>query len=47
MDGGQALVRTLIEYGVDTAFSVPGESYLPILRAIQNSGNAIRRRSAS
>ncbi|MCA8927936.1 MAG: thiamine pyrophosphate-binding protein [Alphaproteobacteria bacterium] len=42
MDGGQALVRTLIEYGVDTAFSVPGESYLPILRAIQNSGNAIK-----
>ncbi len=42
MDGGQALVRTLIEHGVDTAFSVPGESYLPILRAIQNSGNAIK-----
>lgn len=42
MDGGQALVRTLIEHGVDTAFSVPGESYLPILRAIQNSANAIR-----
>ena len=42
MDGGQALVQTLIEHGVDTAFSVPGESYLPILRAIQNSGNAIK-----
>jgi acetolactate synthase I/II/III large subunit len=42
MDGGQAVVRTLIEYGVDTAFSVPGESYLPILRAMQNAGNAIR-----
>ena len=42
MDGGQAVVRTLIDYGVDTAFSVPGESYLPILRAIQNSGNAIK-----
>ncbi|HKK29365.1 MAG TPA: thiamine pyrophosphate-binding protein, partial [Alphaproteobacteria bacterium] len=42
MDGGQAVVQTLIEYGVDTAFSVPGESYLPILRAIQNAGNAIR-----
>ena len=42
MDGGQALVRTLIEHGVDTAFSVPGESYLPILRAIQNAGNAIK-----
>jgi len=42
MDGGQALVQTLIDYGVDTAFSVPGESYLPILRAIQKSGNAIK-----
>lgn len=42
MDGGQAVVRTLIDYGVDTAFSVPGESYLPILRAIQNAGNAIQ-----
>ena len=42
MDGGQAVVRTLIDYGVDTAFSVPGESYLPILRAIQNSRNAIK-----
>jgi acetolactate synthase-1/2/3 large subunit len=42
MDGGQAVVRTLIDYGVDTAFSVPGESYLPILRAIQNAGNAIK-----
>ena len=42
MDGGQALVQTLIDCGVDTAFSIPGESYLPILRAIQNSGNAIR-----
>src|SRR6056297_1357121 len=42
MDGGQAVVQTLIEYGVNTAFSVPGESYLPILRAIQNAGNAIR-----
>lgn len=42
MDGGQAVVQTLIDYGVDTAFSVPGESYLPILRAIQNAGNAIK-----
>jgi acetolactate synthase-1/2/3 large subunit len=42
MDGGQAVVRTLIDYGVDTAFSVPGESYLPILRAIQNAGNAMQ-----
>ena len=41
MDGGTALVQTLIEWGVDTAFSVPGESYLPILNAIQKSSNRI------
>ena len=41
MDGGSALVRTLVEWGVDTAFSVPGESYLPVLRAIQSASNRI------
>ncbi|MGI9422316.1 MAG: thiamine pyrophosphate-dependent enzyme [Hyphomicrobiaceae bacterium] len=41
MDGGTALVQTLIEWGVDTAFSVPGESYLPILNAIQKASNRI------
>ena len=41
MDGGSALVQTLMEWGVDTAFSVPGESYLPILHAIQNASNRI------
>ncbi|MEM8973748.1 MAG: thiamine pyrophosphate-binding protein, partial [Pseudomonadota bacterium] len=42
MDGGSALVQTLIEHGIDTAFSVPGESYLPILHAIQNASNRIK-----
>ena len=42
MRGGEAVVETLIAYGVDTAFSVPGESYLPILDAIKRSRNAIR-----
>ena len=41
MNGGTALVNTLIEWGVDTAFSVPGESYLPILQAIQSNSNRI------
>ncbi len=42
MNGGTALVETLIEWGIDTAFSVPGESYLPILDAIRRSSNRIR-----
>jgi acetolactate synthase I/II/III large subunit len=42
MDGGAAVVRAMIEWGVDTAFSVPGESYLPILRAMQSASNQIR-----
>ncbi len=41
MDGGSALVQTLIEHGINTAFSVPGESYLPILNAMQNASNRI------
>lgn len=41
INGGTALVNTLIEWGVDTAFSVPGESYLPILQAIQSNANRI------
>jgi acetolactate synthase I/II/III large subunit len=42
VNGGAAVVRVLVEWGVDTAFSVPGESYLPILRAIQQASNQIR-----
>lgn len=42
MDGGGALVRVLVDWGVDTAFSVPGESYLPILRGIQSNANRIK-----
>ena len=41
MDGGSALVQTLIEHGINTAFSVPGESYLPILNAMQNASNRL------
>jgi len=35
--GGQALVNQLELHGVDTAFCVPGESYLPILDALHDS----------
>jgi acetolactate synthase-1/2/3 large subunit len=36
-NGGQALVAQLERQGVDTAFCVPGESYLPILDALHDS----------
>lgn len=42
MNGGDALVETLLAWGVDAAFSVPGESYLPILHAAQRNSNRIR-----
>lgn len=42
MNGGDALVETLLAWGIDAAFSVPGESYLPILRAAQRASNRIR-----
>ncbi len=42
MDGGSAVVETLIEWNVDTAFSVPGESYLPIINALQGASNRIK-----
>lgn len=42
MNGGDALVETLLAWGVDTAFSVPGESYLPILAGLQRQRNRIR-----
>ena len=33
--GGDALVATLLDHGVDTAFGVPGESYLAVLEALR------------
>ncbi len=42
MDGGQALVETLAAWGVEAAFAVPGESYLPVLAALQRRANSIR-----
>ena len=42
MDGGEALVETLAAWGVEAAFAVPGESYLPVLAALQRRANAIR-----
>ena len=42
MNGGEALVATLLEHGVTTAFCVPGESYLAVLEALRRHGNAIR-----
>jgi acetolactate synthase-1/2/3 large subunit len=36
--GGQILVDALKVHGVDTAFGVPGESYLDVLDALRDSG---------
>ncbi|MEE8294563.1 MAG: thiamine pyrophosphate-binding protein, partial [Sphingomonadales bacterium] len=35
--GGVAVVEALLEHGSDTAFCVPGESYLPILDALYDA----------
>ena len=42
MNGGERLVETLVEHGVDTAFTVPGESFLTVLEAMRQQQNRIR-----
>ena len=39
--GGQLVADAMIVHGVDTAFCVPGESYLEILDALYDKSNAI------
>ncbi len=40
--GGQILVANLLEQGVDLAFCVPGESYLPVLDALYDVRDKLR-----
>ena len=40
--GGEALVETLIAHGVDTAFCLPGESYLGVIESLRDHQNEIR-----
>ena len=40
--GGDALVATLLDHGVDTAFGVPGESYLAVLEALREARQRLR-----
>lgn len=42
MNGGEALVSTLISHGIETTFCVPGESYLTVLEALRVNRNRIR-----
>jgi len=42
MTGAQALVRMLIEYGVDTIFGVPGDTSLAFYEALYDAGPRIR-----
>ncbi len=40
--GGDVLVDTLIAHGVDTAFTVSGESFLAVLEALRRKRNQVR-----
>ncbi len=40
--GGQIVVDALLQHGVDTAFTVPGESFLPILDALHDARDSVR-----
>ena len=40
--GGQILAQALVNQGVDTAFCVPGESYLPLLDGLYDHRDTIR-----
>ena len=42
MDGGEAVVRTLVAQGLDTVFTVPGESFLYVLEALRHRRDRIR-----
>ncbi|MEC7574807.1 MAG: thiamine pyrophosphate-binding protein, partial [Pseudomonadota bacterium] len=42
MKGGEAVVETLITHGVDTAFTVPGESFLYSLEGMRRNTDKIR-----
>ena len=42
MNGGEALVATLISHGLNTGFCVPGESYLAILEALRRGRGRFR-----
>ena len=42
MEAGAALVEIITDAGIDTAFTVPGESFLPVLEAMRLNRNRIR-----
>tara|TARA_E500000178_G_scaffold321617_1_gene345652 strand:- start:338 stop:1978 length:1641 start_codon:yes stop_codon:yes gene_type:complete len=42
MDAGTALVECLIDCGLDTGFTVPGESFLPVLEALRQRRERFR-----
>ena len=42
MNGGDALVATLLAHGLDTAFCVPGESYVAVLEALRAARERLR-----
>ena len=42
MEAGAALVEAITDAGIDVAFTVPGESFLPALEAMRTNKDKIR-----
>ncbi len=42
MNGGELVAETLIAHGIDTFFTVPGESFLTVLEALRRHQNSVR-----
>jgi thiamine pyrophosphate-dependent acetolactate synthase large subunit-like protein len=47
VNGGEALVDALLELGVDTGFTVPGESFLNVLAPRRTRSSPAGRRRCS
>ena len=47
MEAGAALVEIITDAGIDTAFTVPGESFLPVLEAMSHGCPVICSNSSS
>ncbi len=42
MNGGELVAETLLGHGIDTVFTVPGESFLTVIEALRRQQNKVR-----
>ena len=42
MNGGELVAETLLGHGIDTVFTVPGESFLTVIEALRRQRNKVR-----